>query len=497
MGCSQSKSTDVSTDNANALVAKKVDPPTKELETETDLELQIQEEEHADEAPKTLEPIASVIAEQQVPDSAAAVDVPDSVRANFSSFNISFIDPTVSAPTSATTEPNVASIRVAVISGESVNKDKDETLSVEADVQEVETNVAELSVDTNIEDIAAEQVDLEKEQVEEPVATTEEFVATIEMGMEPVEAEVVMEPLAGDIKEEILVEEQIDVKTEEVEVFTVNIGESASIEDESETMNTSEEVEQRTFAEATEPVAATETVAASEEIGATVSITEKVDELTNEDNIAQLVDEEMSADSVVVNVAEPVKEEKVVELIEERSLAQFVVEKTAESIVENVVDLLNETKASEPAKDENKATELVMENEIAEEAMQMVAEPVVDEKSFDVAEEKTDGESVKLAGVNAFGGLAVPGEESDVDDKAIAVVKEPASIIEEPVAVAIRNQTEAVAETRSTVDNKLDGSPTSENGIETEDMAFISDNKEAVELMTKVTTRVEESVASN
>ncbi|CAI5721906.1 unnamed protein product [Peronospora farinosa] len=495
MGCSQSKSTDVSTDNANALVAKKVESPTKELETETELELQIREEEHADKAPKTLEPIALVIAEQQVPDSAAAVDVPDSVRANFSSFNISFIDPTVSAPTSATTEPNVASIRVAVISGESLNNDKDEFLSVEADVQEVETNVAELSVDTNIEEIAAEQVDLGKveEQVEEPIATTEEFVATIEMGMEPVEAEVVMEPLAGDIKEEIVVEEQIDVKTEEVEVFSVNIGASASIEDESEPKNAIEEVEQRTFAEATEPVAAvTETVAASEETGATVSTTEMGDEPTNE-----LVDEEMSADSVVVNVAEPVKEEKVVELIEERNLAQFVVEKAAESIVENVVDPLNETKVSESVKDENKAAELVMETVVAKEVVQMVAEPAVDEKSVDVAEEKTDIESVKPAGVTAFGGLAVPGEESDVDDKAIAVVKEPASIIEEPVAVAVRNQTEAVAETRATVDNKLDGSPTSENGIEAEDMAFISDNKEAAELMTKVTTRVEESVASN
>ncbi|CAI5743667.1 unnamed protein product, partial [Peronospora destructor] len=88
-------------------------------------------------------------------------------------------------------------------------------------------------------------------------------------------------------------------------------------------------------------------------------------------------------------------------------------------------------------------------------------------------------------------------EESDVADKAIVDLKEPATIIEEPVAAAISNQTEAVAETRPTEENKLDGSLASEDGSEVEDLAFITDNKDAAELKTKVTTRAEESVASN
>ncbi|CAI5743657.1 unnamed protein product [Peronospora destructor] len=174
MGCSQSKSADVSNVNATTSVAKTVEPKMKELKTE-ELEieeLQKQDKEPVDETLKTLEPtslvIDTLVTEQQVPD-LSAVDVPDSVRANFSSFNISFIDPTVSAPTSATTEPNVASLRVAVITEETVNKDMDETLRVEAAVKEVEPNVAKSLANTNTEEIAAEQAELEKieEQVEE------------------------------------------------------------------------------------------------------------------------------------------------------------------------------------------------------------------------------------------------------------------------------------------------------------------------------------------
>ena len=53
-------------------------------------------------------------ATDQAPDS-TTVDMPDSVWANFSSFKISFINPTLSAPTSATTDRAVASMRVKVI----------------------------------------------------------------------------------------------------------------------------------------------------------------------------------------------------------------------------------------------------------------------------------------------------------------------------------------------------------------------------------------------
>ncbi|CEG39963.1 uncharacterized protein PHALS_10188 [Plasmopara halstedii] len=209
MGCSQSKSIDVEIPVATVSVKTTESKAVVNEEPKvSENQLKMEEEDHLDEAPKTLEPVSlgrnkmTPATKEQTPNS-SAVDVPDSVRANFSSFSISFIDPTVSAPTSVSTEPNVASMRVAVISEtESIF----DTQSASMEVKNVESkeNVEKSSVD----EIAVDSVIFEP-IVEKDVEVEMDVEKTVELNVEKIDESEVKENFTEKVEETDAVEEKI------------------------------------------------------------------------------------------------------------------------------------------------------------------------------------------------------------------------------------------------------------------------------------------------
>ncbi|CAH0481951.1 unnamed protein product [Peronospora belbahrii] len=473
MGCSQSKPTDVSVpDDNNAYVTKKEEFMEHKLEMSKieepeaeELKAKQDEEEPMDEASKILEPVAHTIdltAMERTPGS-SPVDVPDSVRANFSSFNISFIDPTVSAPTSATTEPNIASTRMTVMFKDLMKNDMEEIVTEKDTVHEVESNG-----ETQTEEAAGEQdgvadMKMVEEQVakemEAPAARTEEHVATIETVKELTETEVIMDDVAAPHEEETGVEEQNDIK---VEVAASSVGTEATtnIEEVNEVTEVAGKVEEGACMEAKE------FVAGSEETGAVV-----------EESVAT------------------------VENTEKEYVVEPVVEVVADPSAENVAGYGKEEMMFEPAKDEIKVDESALK-EASKEVMTKVAEPVVAD-----SEKKTDDES---ATVTANNDASVAAEEFDVGVKAVAAAAKPGSAMEE-VASVTTTQPEADVEKRPTVGCKSGGSSTtSEEDTETEysgaarpniaekaASALVPVKKEAVETQTIEMTPAKESVVFN
>uniref|UniRef100_A0AAV1VPE4 Uncharacterized protein n=1 Tax=Peronospora matthiolae TaxID=2874970 RepID=A0AAV1VPE4_9STRA len=198
MGCGQSKATDVAVPTAAAVPVTSegkdvlIDHETLASKTTTE-ELQNdqeapaiddtnqEEEEDKDQVlPETQPvPVTEPITDASVTPDSVSVDVPDSVRANFSSFNISFIDPSVSAPTSATTEPNVASMRVmsdkmSQRGDDNVGESDDRVDRAEEPALEVKS--VESGEMQQVDTIEGDEVEAGKERGEEMLDVEEESV---------------------------------------------------------------------------------------------------------------------------------------------------------------------------------------------------------------------------------------------------------------------------------------------------------------------------------
>ncbi|TDH70509.1 hypothetical protein CCR75_007054 [Bremia lactucae] len=259
MGCNQSKSADVAipADNVTlktaepVAVAQKVSP-----RTEADEEQPQEEDDFVEEAPTVSKPIASVHGAPTIEKASTSpsVDVPDTVRANFSSFNISFIDPTLSAPTSVSTEPSIASSKAAVVSQKEVLSVAESTAAapfmeksvhVKSAVELYQKLVADFATGVVLDNVEAEPI-IERVNVMEPTldeveakdlvdkkanvdVVAEQEVISVELIVEGAKSEGVAKLSADKIDEPNAIEETEELKlNESIEEVTATNEESVA-----------------------------------------------------------------------------------------------------------------------------------------------------------------------------------------------------------------------------------------------------------------------------
>ncbi|CAI5728195.1 unnamed protein product [Hyaloperonospora brassicae] len=363
-----------------------------------------------------------------------AVDVPASVRANFSSFNISFIDATVSAPTSATTEPNVASVRVmpdtaprgddkvgegdrlmAEIEEDRVDEPRGEEVALEGtvrrdgDVQfvdrggsggdgEKETTSGESS--SAVEASGAAEVGTAGADVE-AVGVAEESVEEME---EEEAVEVVEKERAGQSSGENEVLELVHVKTG-VELVVEETTAEGLVEDRGDLLEGTEAAGSFEAQELVESRVETE-VKSVEEIEVAEAVKEEgiVDTVDEEKVTEASVDEEIAvsvvqeaSQAVATNVSEVVAVDEPTESVKEEEVSGLVsvgeVEKVAElekaevSAIEESSELLKEEQAGDVGA--GHSVERVAEEPIVG--------SITKEKVTELVEEKVVAESVKGA----------------------------------------------------------------------------------------------------